>query len=950
MDQWYVARGNAKQGPFTSAQLRALARKGQLQKTDLLSREGTQKWTAAGKFSQLFPATPPLEPTPATPPPPELSPAPPPVDPPLNADRAPGRSTKPLWLWIGAGAIGVCLLAMAARFLVGERPGPDRPLAQNTSQPERPPPKTGEAAGTESGASVEPVSSAGCKETLQLPPVGPTTFAAADPVMAKFQKARAAYLGARVQARRNVAQVFGPAFEAIENGNLDAAAKAQAREDLTNAQKGYFQGGKAPTHPVVKKAVEEYTRLIEAETRKFGAAAEEALSAYEKQGVTDPTKLRPLLAGRLCARHPDLLGAWVRSSEDMLHFDRHEFWIVDFDERTGGFQAAGIERDHLSTYAVFHGDSFDLKNGALSFSAVQLDTNNGRVWAKGMTVTMAPQEGRLLYEMRDRVNGSESDPKTGGLRWLKTTVSGTLHRSMDFGARLETGSDFVHLAHHLNAAGITSLDHQTVRVRPVEKLDASDANSVWRRLALLSSFDYLLPNGDRPIAHEQLYIPYRLAQGAPQSPADRLASSLLRDYQTIADCPHPYLKHAAAVALMLNRRRQRLAQAAAKYGDIHPSDVKDFDEKMRQADRAYALVDEKYRAIMERERSNFTAQVPLHERSDYQAELERVMAPYRLRAAPNRERVSTLCTYADMAEVDRNAAFWQQYLLPLAKRCSGPKVEQPLLSVTAGWTSNRANSRGGLKRLGVFGLQNVSDYELTHAVVELAAENEWGDKATHYCYLPHLDVGEMVSVLPHPRLDQRLLDYSATIDVTFSVWADQGAEIDRHVTLTNPAPNPDAEEMRREQLRQYTPSQADCEALAQMIHRTTALLLNIAAQRVLLREASRSGISYSFRLPAQGKAGRTLLLRFRSASEVEAEIVDPQTHKPFQTATPAWKGELDKREGTSIYFGADGDWEQSGWAFKLGLDDQPMIYCPGAGNAKAPFPAREIPLLLVTSP
>ncbi len=43
MDQWYVARGNARKGPFTAAQLRALAKKGQLRATDLLAREGTEE-------------------------------------------------------------------------------------------------------------------------------------------------------------------------------------------------------------------------------------------------------------------------------------------------------------------------------------------------------------------------------------------------------------------------------------------------------------------------------------------------------------------------------------------------------------------------------------------------------------------------------------------------------------------------------------------------------------------------------------------------------------------------------------------------------------------------------------------------------------------------------------------------------------------------------------------
>jgi hypothetical protein len=327
------------------------------------------------------------------------------------------------------------------------------------------------------------------------------------------------------------------------------------------------------------------------------------------------------------------------------------------------------------------------------------------------------------------------------------------------------------------------------------------------------------------------------------------------------------------------------------------------------------------------------------------------MAPDRLQqVVPNGKRVDTLLAYADLAEVDRNVAFWQEYLLPLAKRCAGPKAEQPLLSVTGGWSPNRAISGRGLKRLSVFGLQNVSDQELTHAVVELVAENEWGEKAAHYSYLPYLDIGETASLRPHPRWDRRLLDYSTTIKVTWSVWADQGAEGNRQVTLTNPFPHRDAANGRKDHLRLDVPDQAEWEALAATMQRTTALPGNNASQRVLLREASRPGTHYVFRLPDQGKPGRTLLLRFRPGPEVEVEIVDPQTNKPFQTRTPVWKGKPDKQGGPHLYFGADGNWEESGWAFSLGLDDQPMIYCPGGGNAKAPFLAREIPLFLVKTP
>ena len=41
-------------------------------------------------------------------------------------------------------------------------------------------------------------------------------------------------------------------------------------------------------------------------------------------------------------------------------------WVIDFDQRTGGLQIAGVEQN-----AVFRGENVEFKNGALSFVAVR---------------------------------------------------------------------------------------------------------------------------------------------------------------------------------------------------------------------------------------------------------------------------------------------------------------------------------------------------------------------------------------------------------------------------------------------------------------------------------------------------------------------------------------------------------------------------------------------------
>ena len=71
---WYYAQNNNKYGPINSAQLKALVENGQLQKTDLVWKEGMDDWKPAGKVAGLFAAET-VAPVAAS------SPAPPAVDP-----------------------------------------------------------------------------------------------------------------------------------------------------------------------------------------------------------------------------------------------------------------------------------------------------------------------------------------------------------------------------------------------------------------------------------------------------------------------------------------------------------------------------------------------------------------------------------------------------------------------------------------------------------------------------------------------------------------------------------------------------------------------------------------------------------------------------------------------------------------------------------------------------
>lgn len=53
-ERWFLARGKTRQGPFSREELRRLALNGELQRTDMVLREGTPRWSPAGDIDGLF--------------------------------------------------------------------------------------------------------------------------------------------------------------------------------------------------------------------------------------------------------------------------------------------------------------------------------------------------------------------------------------------------------------------------------------------------------------------------------------------------------------------------------------------------------------------------------------------------------------------------------------------------------------------------------------------------------------------------------------------------------------------------------------------------------------------------------------------------------------------------------------------------------------------------------
>jgi hypothetical protein len=780
---------------------------------------------------------------------------------------------------------------------------------------------------------------------LEFPPVGPAKPSPANAVAGEFKAARAAYLQARKQARTDLNANFVKWQEEIQKSNLDAPAKNKAQQPLQAAWREFTVYGIIPSHPAMQQAVADYWKTLEAAAQKLGEVADKGLAAYEKAGVSDPAKLRPLQAAQLASRHTDLVGIWSyppRGSQAL------EVWVIDFDERTGGWQVAGIlwKKGVETVSAIYRGEKIDLKESALSFVAVPVDGNTGKAGSAGPAVTMKLQGGTLRYQT---ANGA-----------MATTVE--LQRTADEESRER-------LSFYLKKGGDNGLEHPSLD-RPADALDVKDANAVWRELAGISAFACYWGNGG-PQFGQRLYIPYRASHMTPSAgPYGGLADLLLgrapgagenqkytelwyEKYDSLADTSHPYLQRANHQALLLCRARHKLGEADELFGNTPASSVREFQQKVfipavkyelqRDADRA-ELQESLQREHPDKEIVVLDAPPSAESRQKLNELLEGIGGL--MEDAKKRTRVSGLLAYADMAEVDREAAFWQAWLLPLARRAGGPPADKPLLAVEGTWRARSAKDR--FQRLDRFALRNVSGQKLTNGVVELIAENEWGEKAAHYCCPGPLKDGEVVQLVPHPRWDKRRLDFTNSMKVTWSVWADQGSEVGRHVKLTSPAPNPDPAGWRKDYLNFDKKFAAEGEALGAVVRNLNLLPVNSKRQQRLLQEAAAPGTSYVFRLTAQGKPGKNLVLRFvglnPDRTAVEAEVFDLGDRKPFRADTPVWKGKLTADPQAGSVFRMD-----AGWTFLLGPDDQPRIAGAGSGPDDL-FPAKELPLFPVQLP
>jgi hypothetical protein len=432
-----------------------------------------------------------------------------------------------VWLGVALVSIGLCLLAVGPFPIFGSKSGRSH---------------------TADSASFRPAD-------LELPPVSPAKLPAPDVVMLEFKTARASYRAAMRKARADLGDQFLRARAEIENSDLNRQEKTRSLGRLDHEQGQFaiveiFGGGPIPTHPaIMKTSVADYVLACACARRTLGEVAAKGLIAYEKAGVTDRAKLRPLQAARLEGEHTDLMGIWEGTLPEVQVPDGvfrscRQVWHIGVDERSGDWLVSGFDaQPGAQPGAAYLGQNVQFKDGALTFVAAPVKLPSFRIGIQVPGQRSAAGSGarfqpKLRFDFTKRPEAPQTEPS---VKPADIVVSLKPH---DGELRCETqGNDqpaevvFHRTDEERNHTYFDRYEKNwTVRrwdTRP-DAFDVSNANDVWRRVAQLASFPCYPSSGWVPLEHEAIYLPYRRAHpnAAPPRPRARARSRSIRSGST----------------------------------------------------------------------------------------------------------------------------------------------------------------------------------------------------------------------------------------------------------------------------------------------------------------------------------------------------------------------------------------------------------------------------------
>ncbi|OYW74692.1 MAG: hypothetical protein B7Z37_16705 [Verrucomicrobia bacterium 12-59-8] len=783
------------------------------------------------------------------------------------------------------------------------------------------------------------------RSEFEMPDLKAPVLAKPDQVAVEFKLAVAQYESARTQARAELGtELRGWVSIRREELHKNAATSADSQrmfdkleqqwERFCKSSSGVHFQGSVPQLKTEGKIVEKYWRALEEAARNLGAVSEKGLATYQQQGVTDPACLRPLQARVLAAQHPELLGIW--ESDDKSPLGQYDVWSVAVDETTGTWRIEGTYNADRSTSAgtLQFGQDIKFKDGDLSFMAHGVDNRTRKPLPEGKPVTFALQSTTLLHRGLD---GSGNQHTLG------------LHRSG-------------------NESALSMIRHWGVPLEVPKNLiiasetpDVTDASYVWRRIAGLASFPVYRKVGGLE-GPQTLYMSYRSSH--VKLPTNALGGlgmlfglggmsddggsvkeilKVQADYLPLFDSPSPYLRRAAGAFLSATMARMEVAQVNEDYGNTASSSIFQFQNNALAPAIRYAFAQDADRHALREQlqrqypnRSVTVLDAPMSESTSAQLD-QMVSGAANIRSdMDSRAGVSGMLVYDDMAQADLMVSLWQTWLMPLAERSAGRTSSASLTSMEGDWSPDNSGHPG----LTHFLLRNTSKQDLTHVVVEVTAETEWGDQNTQYYYLSQFGLDEAVSLGIHPRLRSRRLPFSNDVTIRWSLWSDQGRELQRQCKTTNPRPIPDTQTLRGKYLGFDEDFQAAGEALGYALRKAVELPFNTDVQRRRLLELVSPPASYAMLIE---KGGRPQVVKFTSLDHdkgnVETEITDMENRKPFFQGKSTVTGVLTQLSNAVWVINFDG-----GMQIGLHGSDRFSLYLPKEGDRTA----RLLPLARIT--
>jgi hypothetical protein len=371
-----------------------------------------------------------------------------------------------------------------------------------------------------------------------------------------------------------------------------------------------------------------------------------------------------------------------------------------------------------------------------------------------------------------------------------------------------------------NLTAQTSISQFSDLAKVVSPINRADLRAVTWKLSELMSFAYYPATANTPLPPtERLYLPIRSQQltGDPRLGYDQAAGAILSYLDQLAMAQPSNLSRAAQGARVIYLDRFKIGASNQFFGNTPDTSFAQFGAFLRHGmDNLNEFEQERER---DKQRSGNEEALPsLESLRKLQTFMNSMTADGLSDVIREPAKISGLLAYADYASVDRQTAYWQNTLLPLLNRTAGPVQRRQLVDVGGSWRPK--GGRNQFYRLDHFTIRNVSNQALNHVAVELVAQNQWGETATHYYFFPTMAVSESFRLLPHPRWNKRRLDFTNSITLTYSVMADSGRDLGRQTRLTNPMPNPDPNGWRSDYLRFDNQYAAIGESLGQFMSLT----------------------------------------------------------------------------------------------------------------------------------